>query len=72
MIQTYETVCDVPAPGTAVPENPIPAKKKERFQLRRRQSCKHITLIASSNRFAYRKSNSNTAAARFLLESIAT
>ena len=21
MIQTYETVCDVPAPGTAVPEN---------------------------------------------------
>ena len=58
--------------SSPLPENPIPAKKKKRFQLRRREWCKHLTPIASSNRCAYRKSNSNTAAARFLLQAIAT
>ena len=58
--------------SSPLPENPIPAKKKKRFQLRRRQWCRHFTPIASSNRFAYRKNNSNTAAARFLFAAIAT
>jgi hypothetical protein len=72
MIQTFDTVCDVPASGTAMPENPIPAKKKKHLQVRQRRSCRHVTLIAGPNRFACRKSYPNTAAARVLLELIGT
>ena len=72
MIQPYETVRDATALGTAVPENPIPLRKKEHFQVRQRRSCKHLTLMAGSNRFACRKSYQICLLVGFFFEAIAT
>ena len=72
MIQKHLPTSDARARGIAASENPIPAKKKKRFQVRECRSCKHLTLTAGSNWFASRISYSNTAATRFLLELIGT
>lgn len=72
MIQTCLTTRDASAAETAVPENPIPAIKKNHFQFSQRRSCKDLRLVGGSNRFACRKSYPNMAAARFLPELIRT
>lgn len=72
MIQADETARDATALGAMVPENPIPLGKKTHLQVCQSRLCKHLTVMADSNRFACGISYPNTAAARFLLEPIAT